>query len=92
MPSLPPLEMDHNEYADDVQAFDLTEKEAKEFLEVLWLIAMTAVDLELGLDSAQAVVGGFLKKLEEESTHQVKMKDAFRKSANEPLCTREKED
>lgn len=60
-----PLRLDPDEYREDLDAFDLTEAQQNELLEVLWNIMRTFVELGFGLDSVQMFSTGENRPQEE---------------------------
>jgi len=53
-----PLQLDLDEYRDDLAEFNLTEQQENELLEVLFNIMRTYVEIGFGLDSVQMFSGG----------------------------------
>ena len=51
--SVPPLQLDPDDYREDLAEFDLTAQQENELLEVLWNIMASFVAMGYGLDSVQ---------------------------------------
>ena len=51
--ALPTLEFDPEEYSEDLAALDIPEEQAREFLQTLFNIMHTMVDIGFGLDTVQ---------------------------------------
>ena len=55
------VEMDFEKYASHIAEFDLTEEQQREFLETLWAILISFVDLGFGISPVQEVCGKLLE-------------------------------
>ncbi len=55
------VELNIEKYISQVEDFDLTEQQKREFLETLWAIMISFVDLGFGIHPVQEVCGKLLK-------------------------------
>ncbi|MEO0613723.1 MAG: hypothetical protein AAFY83_10445 [Pseudomonadota bacterium] len=55
------VELDIEKYISQVEDFDLTEQQKREFLETLWAIMVSFVDLGFGIHPVQEVCGKLLE-------------------------------
>lgn len=67
--SLPILKLEADEYRDDVAAFGMTKAQEDEFLQALWQIMCTFVDLGWGLDSVQMLLPELAEKTGQDSVN-----------------------
>ncbi len=51
--SLPTLKLDPEEFKAFIEEYDLSEDQSQEYLEILWQIVVTFVDLGFGIDPVQ---------------------------------------
>lgn len=60
VPDLPlraPLQLNPDDFAEEMKAFDLDEDQAREFLQTIWDILIMCGDLELGFDPVSLICG-----------------------------------
>ncbi len=60
--ALPPLEMNIDDYRDDLEGLALTDEEASELLSMLWKIMSTMVDMGWGVDVTHIVLPELFEK------------------------------
>lgn len=64
---LPTLEFDYELYRNEMDGYDVSEEQAKEFLSTLFYIIHTIVDINLGLDITQMFNSDLLEKAGQDS-------------------------
>jgi hypothetical protein len=64
---LPTLEFNYERYRKEIDKFDVTDEQAKEFLSTLFYIVHTLVDIDMGLDVTQMFNQGLLEKPSQDS-------------------------
>ena len=87
VPSVPdggyqPLKLDPDKYRDDLKELDLTEEEENAFLETLWNIMRTFVELGWGLDSVQMILAAKEEFSRADSANTVETKETPQASFN----------
>ncbi len=81
---VPPLQLEPDDYRDELAEFELTPEQETELLQVLWNIMSTMVDLGWGLDSVQLFSLPKAHKIDSDSSDKVKLTDnnqAFNQTA-----------
>lgn len=65
-PAMPAtLEIDFEKYLEFTQKFNMDEEQQRELIATLWLIMMTQVDIEFGIDSTSAACGSSCGEVEQ---------------------------
>ena len=64
---LPTLEFDYELYRNEMDKYDVSEEQAKEFLSTLFYIIHTIVDIDMGLDITQMLNLDLLEKASQDS-------------------------
>lgn len=94
---LPTLEFDYELYRNEMNDYDVSEEQAKEFLSTLFYIIHTIVDINLGLDITQMFNSDLLEKTSQDSGNTLPSKNTIllkqsTPSFNEAAHTTDEED
>jgi len=80
------LEIDFEKYLEFTQKFDMDEEQQRELIATLWLIMMTHVDIEFGIDSTSAACGSSCGEVEE-ILRSERIEDCDVVNSDKPLIT-----
>ena len=75
--ALPRLELNLEDYREQMEEMDFTEEQAQEFLQTLWNIMSTMVDIGWGVDTVQMFLPDIFEKAGPDSDNSVKQKGSL---------------
>ena len=80
-PAIAPLRLDPDKYRAYLANMEMTEAQQNEFLETLWNIMRTFVEIGWGLDSVQTLFSGIVEKAMHDERETLEQKDHFNQIA-----------
>ena len=81
-PSLPKIKFDPEDYRDEIDEMDLSEEQAIEYLQTLWDIMYTMVNLGWGVESVQNILPSEFEKASSDSGKLLQVEGSSNFNAN----------